>query len=80
MSQVVNAPLYPVIATARLRVKIGVDKFKEIRVICDSGAQGNLLAETMLKELGMERTPMKANIIGIDETSINTRGQVVLEL
>lgn len=47
---------------------------------CDSGAQANLLAETTLMELGMERTPMKANIIVIDETSINTRGQVVLEL
>lgn len=80
LSQVVNAPLYPVIATAWLRVRISAGLYKTIRVICDSGAQANLLADATAKELGVGRLPLKANIIGIGEAAVSTRGRIELEL
>lgn len=80
MSNLVNLPLQPVIATAILRVKLPNDRFKEIRVICDSGAQVNLLSEFTLQEMGLVSKPVKSNIVGINEMPVGTRGQIVLEL
>lgn len=80
VSKAVSAPLRPVLATARFRVKVANETFKEIRVICDSSSRANLLAETTLQKLGLAEQSLKSNIIKFNGTFIDTKGQVELEL
>lgn len=80
MREVVKLPVHPVLATALFRVKLRDGRFREIRLLCDSGAQANLLSEYTLKELGLTRQPIKSNIVSIDESSEHTKGQAVLDL
>lgn len=80
MSQVVRAPARPVLATARLRIQAADGAFQEIRVMCDSGAQANLLSESMFRSLKLKRHAAGVDLIGINEQSVKTMGQVSLEL
>lgn len=49
-------------------------------MICDTGAQVNLLSETVCRQLKLVRQSTNADIFGINDTMIETKGQVVLEL
>lgn len=49
-----DAP-HSLLATARVRVKNGQDSLEEIRVLCDSGAQVNLLSDDTFKRLKLSR-------------------------
>lgn len=40
----------------------------------------NLIAEDTLMELGLRSERIKSNIVGIGETTVQTKGQIVLQL
>lgn len=70
----------PVLATAVLRVKTGLSTFEHIRVLCDSGAQVNLLSEEAFRKLRLTREASRITLFGINDNKVATGGQVELDL
>lgn len=73
-------PSRSVLATARMRVRGGDGTFSDMRVVCDSGAQANIMSSEMFKRCKLVRQPLRANIVGINDMTIQTKGTVEAEL
>lgn len=76
----VTPPNRSVLATAWLRVRNVDGNFSDMRVVCDSGAQANILSTEMFKRIGLVKQSLQTNIVGINDITIETKGTIVLEL
>lgn len=74
-----DAP-HSLLATARVRVKNAQNAFKEIRVVCDSGAQVNLLSDSAFRRLKVEREVNRCSVVGVGGSPVVTMGRVTLEI
>lgn len=73
-------PVYSVLATARFRIKLKDGTFQEIRLICDSGSQVNLISDGALFQIEVESRSIRSNLVGIGDTPVHARSQVALSL
>lgn len=73
-------PLFPVIPTALTKIKQPNNALSSFRMICDSGAQSNMITESAFKRASQFKQPCKAKVVGANGIEIRTKGQVILEL
>lgn len=66
--------------TATLRVKNGKGELKEVRLLCDTGAQVNLISEPAFKTMFFARDGHRTSIGGIGGRCSRTSGTIRLEL
>lgn len=79
-NEIGNEVPHSVLATACLRVKNGRNTFTELRVLCDTGAQVNLMSDTAFRQLQFARQPSRMSIVGVGGAVVVTMGKVAIEM
>lgn len=64
-----DAP-HSLLATAIIRVKNARNTFDEIRVLCDTGAQVNLLSDVAFRRLNFARKSSGITVVGVGGASV----------
>lgn len=79
-SSVARFAPHSLLATVSIRVRNGRNMFEHIRLLCDTGAQVNLISDAVFRRLKLTRQANKVSVVGIGGTSVVTMGQFPLEM
>lgn len=69
-----------VLATVCVGVRNARGSFEQLRMICDTGAQVNLLTDAAFRKLNLIRHPNKIRVCGVGGSSVVTMGRAKLVL
>lgn len=80
MYNITDPQLPAVLATACFRLQINGKFTRILRVLCDPGAQANVINNSVVEEFNLQRTATKKQLRSADGSIMPTRGQVEIEL
>lgn len=77
---VVTSSPYALLPTLCVRLKIGTHFSRQLRIICDSGSQTNIITNSVVNEFKLVREAARVSIQGVNGQISKAKGKVNLEM